>query len=168
VRIGSCELAFGRTEQQIRPGGNVRFASELKSGLALPSGAGAGGRTVLGFDGEERSASSAPTVPPPQARVARAVSLDGALEEVESDDPLGLSLDPASAGTGFVRNLDRELNPAARARSDPAGAGVSARLTLVLEVEAASFEIAALVSSLYGRQIQHPLLRIRIKKPDEG
>ncbi len=38
---------------------------------------------------------------------------------------------------------------------------------LVLEVEAATFEIAALVHSLYGRQIGHPLLRIRIKKPDE-
>jgi hypothetical protein len=38
---------------------------------------------------------------------------------------------------------------------------------MVLEIEAATFEIAALVTALYGKQIGHPLLRISIKKPDD-
>jgi pSer/pThr/pTyr-binding forkhead associated (FHA) protein len=189
ITIGAFEFTFGRTDKPIPPGRNTRYASELKSGFAVPAAAAGAGRTMLEFETDEPDASSAPTAVRPPAEVARTVSPDGTLEEAESDDPLGLSLNPAIMGINDrVRDLDLELGDsvpkqaappplpdlpspgAARSHekwTDPASAARPPRLTLVLEIEAATFEIAALVTALYGKQIGHPLLRIRIKKPDE-
>lgn len=189
VRIGAFQLGYGRTDQPIRPGGNTHFASELKSRLAAPAAA-AGGRTMLGIEMDDSDVLSAPTAVPPEPRVARAVAADGTLEEVESDDPLGLSLQAGSMGaTDPIRNLDLEFmdpvptpnppplrppappspaaGPTPGLESAPASGPTPPRLTMVLEIQAASFEIAALVTALYGKQIGHPLLRINIKKPDE-
>jgi predicted component of type VI protein secretion system len=91
ITIGRMQIRFGRTEKAIRPGADVRFASELKSGLVVPA-KGEGGRTMLAFDAEDELAISRPTEPTSSQHVARAVSADGSLEEV-ADDPLGLSLD---------------------------------------------------------------------------
>ena len=189
VRIGAFEFTYGRTDRPIRPGANTRYASELKSHLAVPAAAGSG-RTMLGFEMDDSAVFSAPTNLPPELEMARAVSADGTLEEVESDNPLGLSLHPDSMGaTDPVRNLDLELDdsmpspdtppphladilqatagPGPGHESGPAGGATPHRLTMVLEIEAATSEIAAIVTALYGKQIGHPLLRINIKKPDE-
>jgi pSer/pThr/pTyr-binding forkhead associated (FHA) protein len=90
VRIGPLELKFGNTTQTIRPGENVRFASELKASH-LAVGAGAAGRTMLAFKPEDDLALGAPTAPPAAAPVKkRAVSFDGTFEEMDGDDPLGV------------------------------------------------------------------------------
>jgi predicted component of type VI protein secretion system len=109
VRIGMIEIRFGQTEQPIRPGPNVCFASELKQrGLPAACGA-AGGRTMLAFDVDEEPAFAAPTVPQLETR-ARAVTADGSLEELDDLDPLGLSIDGADLGAGApARDLDQEL-----------------------------------------------------------
>jgi pSer/pThr/pTyr-binding forkhead associated (FHA) protein len=190
VRIGAFEFTYGRTDRPIRPGGNTRYVSELKSRVAVPAAVEGGGRTMLGIEMDDSDVFSAPTVVPPEHEVARAVSADGTLEEVANSDPLGLSLHPDSMGaTDPVRDLDIDLDDAVATfdapplrppdrrspaadpgpvrKSEPASGATPPRLTMVLEIEAATFEIAALVTALYGKQIGHPLLRIKFKKPDE-
>lgn len=122
VRIGMVEMRFGQTEQPIRPGPNVCFASELKQG-GLPSITGAeGGRTMLAFDVADELAPTAATVPRLEER-ARVVTADGSLEERDDLDPLGLSIDGSALGGGAqARDLDRELLadlPDPRASSAP-------------------------------------------------
>jgi len=188
VRIGSFELIYARTDDLIRPGRYTCHASDLKSNLAVPAKAGLG-RTVLGFDPDDSEVLSAPTAVP-ELDVAHAVSADGTLEELDSDNPLGLSIHPDSVGSSEpIRDLDAELekpdpaqisselnlsdffslstytNP--EPREDPVNDERPLKLRMVLEIEAATFEIAALVTALYGQQFGHPLLRIDVKKADE-
>jgi predicted component of type VI protein secretion system len=188
IRIGAFEFTYGRTDKPIPPGGNTHYASELKSRAAVPAAVEAG-RTMLAIEMDDSDVFSAPTAVPELA-VARAVSSDGTIDEVETDDPLGLSLYPEDMlATDRVRDLDREFRDPAPALDAPplplldrrspasgpgpeqkrnlAGGATPPKLTLVLEIEAATFEIAALVTALYGKQIAHPLLRINIKKPDD-
>jgi len=187
VTIGSMQIRYGRTEKAVRPGANVRFASELKSGLVVPARA-EGGRTMLAFDADDELAVSLPTEPTTSPRVARAVSADGSLEEID-DDPLGLSIDPSMMpGAAPVRDLDRELSqtgptqagdalpeldPAARASGRDAAAAPLAdgpttrprlRRTLVLEVDGPGGEVEALLAAVDGQQIGFGGVMIRVKK----
>jgi pSer/pThr/pTyr-binding forkhead associated (FHA) protein len=116
VRIGPLELKFGNTTQTIRPGENVRFASELKASH-LAVGAGAAGRTMLAFKPEDDLALGAPTAPPAAAPVKkRAVSFDGTFEEMDGDDPLGVEdYDAFIAEKVPVRDLDKEFETETRA-----------------------------------------------------
>jgi len=189
ITIGRMQLRFGRTEKPVRPGANVRFASELKSGLVVPAKA-EGGRTMLAFDAEDELAISPPTEPTSSQRIARAVSADGSLEEI-ADDPLGLSLDASLLpGSSAVRDLDQELSqgaptegpaaaalpelaPAGResnrdASAPDAGAGAQRRLrrTLVLEVDGPGAEVESLLAAIDGKEIGVGNVRIRAKKLD--
>ena len=74
ISVRVC-FVYGRSEQQIRPGEAIRYASELKNNFAVRA-AGHNERTVLGFDMEPPHASSAPTVPGSFRDVARTVSAD--------------------------------------------------------------------------------------------
>jgi len=171
VRIGAFQIAYGRTDQPLRPGPGTRFASELKSGLADPAAA---GRTMLGVDLGDSAVFSAPTDVSEALRSGRVVSADGTLEESGSDDPLGLSLGADLLGAAdLVRNLDFELAQSGALRpqqpkpaAEPESVTTCERLTMVLEIETGSFEIAALLRSLWGKDLRHPLLRVRFKKPD--
>jgi hypothetical protein len=110
VKIGNMELRFGRTDKTVRPASNIRFASELKGGVMATPAQAEGGRTMLAFDVEDDLPSSKAAEPTPETSQPRAVSADGTLEEAESDDPLGLSLDANMLmGDSGVRNLDDEL-----------------------------------------------------------
>lgn len=126
VRIGPLELKFGSTTQPIRPGGNVRFASELKDSY-LAVGAGAAGRTMLAFNPEDDLALGVPTAPPAAAPVKkRAVSFDGTFEEIDGDDPLGLEdYDAFVAEHTPVRDLDKELETKTRAPAAQAEANAA-------------------------------------------
>jgi pSer/pThr/pTyr-binding forkhead associated (FHA) protein len=123
VRIGPLELKFGSTTQPIRPGGNVRYASELKASQ-LAVGAGAAGRTMLAFKPEDDLALGAPTAPPTAAPVKkRAVSFDGTFEDIDGDDPLGVEdYDAFIAGNAPVRDLDKEFEAETRAPAAQAAA----------------------------------------------
>jgi pSer/pThr/pTyr-binding forkhead associated (FHA) protein len=179
IQIGPMEVRFGCTTHSIRPGGNTRFASQLKGGLQVPARPGAGGRTMLGFDPEDSLASAAPTTPPPELNVARAVTADGTLEELDDDDPLGLTDQEAFVAAGAaVRDLDRELgtdrDSAASASATPSplrlrpldgtAPEAQAPLEIELELEGQTPQIASLLAALRGKLIGVPALKIKLRK----
>lgn len=191
VSIGRMQIRYGRTEKTVRPGANVRYASELKSGLVVPARA-EGGRTMLAFDADDELAVAEPAEPAASPRVARAVSADGSLEEID-DDPLGLSIDPSMLPGGSpVRDLDRELSQSGPTQAGGAppladlapgglagerGAGQPPggdapdersrrRRTLVLEVDGPAGDVDALLGAVDGRQIAFGDVAIRVKKLD--
>jgi predicted component of type VI protein secretion system len=106
ISVGSFKMKFGQTPNPIKPGANVRFASQLK-GFSVPgSPADAqGGRTMMAIDLDDTGGTK-PSAPK-SAPKPRAVSLDGTLEESDSPDDLsgdlGLGEGPA------VRDLDAAL-----------------------------------------------------------
>ena len=112
IKIGNMELRVGRTNKEIRPANNIRFASDLKGGMVEAQAE--GGRTMLAFDMEDDLAASKPTEPLPERLQARAVSSDGSLEDTEDDDPLGLSIGAdmllGNSADSAVRNLDVEFD----------------------------------------------------------
>jgi pSer/pThr/pTyr-binding forkhead associated (FHA) protein len=198
VRIGPLELKFGNTTQTIRPGENVRFASELKASH-LAVGAGAAGRTMLAFKPEDDLALGAPTAPPAAAPVKkRAVSFDGTFEEMDGDDPLGVEdYDAFIAEKVPVRDLDKEFETETRApdaqavasSAPPAGSAAdqsaaaakaaaetvpqpaaAARCTreMVLELEGPSTALEAALAALAGKWIEVPPLKLRIKAPNRS
>ena len=86
VAVGSLRIKFGQTASPVKPGANVRFASQLK-GFTMP-GARAnaeGGLTMMAIDLNDsmRGGQPAPSKP---ALKPLAVSLDGRLEEAEAQD----------------------------------------------------------------------------------
>jgi predicted component of type VI protein secretion system len=182
IQIGKLQLRFGQTTERVQAGGNVTFASELK-GAGLPSvDASASGRTMLGFDPDD-SLLFAPTTVPPVEPGPRAVAADGSLEELDSVDPLGLSIDGSGMGAApLPRDLDRELGEpdawagagasapplepqAAAGSSAGRGPGSGAELTteLRLVISGPAQELAALVSGIRDRPIQVGSLRLQVR-----
>ncbi len=108
IGVGSFKMKFGQTSNPIKPGANVRFASQLK-GFDVP-GAKAnaeGGRTMMAIDLNDSMSGGQPTLTK-TAPKARAVSLDGSLEESDTEPELGTD-DLGLGGAAEVRNLDAAL-----------------------------------------------------------
>jgi pSer/pThr/pTyr-binding forkhead associated (FHA) protein len=170
IQIGPLEVRFGCTTQRIRPGENRRFASHLKGGLQVAARAGAGGRTVLGFDPAESFASATPTEPPPELDVARAVTADGTLEEVDDDGPLGLTNQEMFVGESApALPLDPGLAADSRRgldRAPPTSVATESKETLgvVLEIEGQTAQLESLLATLRGKLIGTPAVKIRIEK----
>jgi pSer/pThr/pTyr-binding forkhead associated (FHA) protein len=170
IRIGPLEARFGCTTDPIRPGGNTRFASQLKGGLHVPARPGAAGRTVLGFDPADSFASAAPTAPPPELNVARAVTLEGTLEEVDDDGPLGLTnQEMLVADSAPVLPLDGGPEADSRLGLDHAPSTSSApeneaTLGVVLEIEGQTPQLESLLATLRGKLIGTPPVKIKIEK----
>jgi hypothetical protein len=119
VEVGRLRVEFHQTRQLLRAGGDVRFASELKAdALALR---GPGDRTMLGLELDDALASPVVAQDAFRAGGPRALSDDGALEDVpEIGDDLALppeELEAWCAGGTAARDLDAELGLA----SGPAG-----------------------------------------------
>jgi predicted component of type VI protein secretion system len=175
AEIGSLKVKFGQTPNPIKPGSkqgaNVRFASQLKSfgGKAPADG---NGRTMMAIDLND-SMRGAPATLPKVVPRARAVSLDGRLEELE--DPNNLSL-----GAPPVRDLDAALDdglgpptgtgplaaPLASRGPLPGNAARAAasgdtRVQLALEVAGPAEQVEALIAAVVGKPIQvYPLTLI--------
>jgi predicted component of type VI protein secretion system len=195
AEIGSLKVKFGQTPNPIKPGSkqgaNVRFASQLKSfGGKAPADAAESGRTMMAIDLNDSMAGAPPTLPKVAPR-ARAVSLDGSLEELE--DPNGISL-----GGPPVRNLDASLDdglgpptgapplPPTAPRSSPAHAPLSAsaplasrgplpppvpqvageaRVQLVLEVAGPTAQVEAFIAAVREKPIQVYPITFFVKDP---
>lgn len=166
IEIGPLQMRFGQTTETIRPGGNVRFASELK-GFALPAPAGAAaGRTMMAFDAEDSFLSaSAPTLFEQVSRV-RAVSADGTLEELDAVDLAqseGFDLGAPEGGS-----LDEELArhfEMAQGLSGPRAPSAGTTVQLVVEVMGPASEIEAFVAALRGKCITIPPLTLLVRTP---
>ena len=111
VEVGRLRIEFHQSQQMPRVGGCVRYASELKADAVAIRGP--GDRTMLGLELDDALASPAPAADAPHAAGARALSDDGALEEVpEIGDDLALpaaELEEWCAGGKPARDLDLEL-----------------------------------------------------------
>lgn len=119
VEIGRLRVEFHQSRQTPRVGGRVRFASELKADA--PAARGAGDRTMLGLELDEALASPVAAAEAPAAGGARALSGDGALEDLpEIGADLGLLADDVDAwcAPGAARDLDLELGVGADAEVD--------------------------------------------------
>jgi predicted component of type VI protein secretion system len=181
IQIGMLTLRFGQTTREARPGANVRFASHLKGGGAPLEPDDAAGRTMMAFDVDDElfppSPSEAPE--PPQAR---AVTADGALEELEHPDLLGPGGDLGLEGA--VRDLDAEFTSDPQAlpgagreasrpgalptrpslaplREGPTAPG-EVRAMVVLEVAGPAAQVEAVLRALRGSHIQAPPLRFHV------
>jgi pSer/pThr/pTyr-binding forkhead associated (FHA) protein len=170
IRIGPLEARFGCTTDPIQPGGNRRFASQLKGGLPVPARPGTAGRTVLGFDPADSFASAAPTTPPPELNVARAVTLEGTLEEVDDDGPLGLTNQQLLVSDSPpVLPLDRRPEAASPLAPDHAPSASATpeserSLGVVLEIEGQTAQLESLLAPLRGKLIGTPPVKIKIEK----
>jgi len=170
VQIGPLEVRFEHTTDRMRPGERRRFASQLKGGLQVPARPGAAGRTVLGFDPGESFASAAPTVPPPELNLPRAVTSEGTLEELEDDGPLGLTnQEMFIGGSGLALPLDRGPEADSRRgldRASPTSVAPQSEETLVvvLEMEGQTPQLESLLETLRGKLIGTPPVRIKIEK----
>jgi len=158
IQIGTLALRFGTTQRTVKAGGNVRWASELK-GFAVASEG--DGRTMLGFDVEEDA--FPPTVPALEPELAKAVSMDGTLEELDELAPLA----PADAPDELtspteVRNLDGELAGALPCHAEPAEDAAS--VVLELEVKGPRDRLNALLAALLDNRIQVPPFEIRLRR----
>jgi predicted component of type VI protein secretion system len=105
ISVGSLKIKFGQTPSPVKPGANVRYASQLK-GFDVPGAKinAEGGRTMMAIDLNDSMRGAQPTLP--RAPRARAVSLDGTLEDADVPDltgDLGLGESPA------VKDLDASL-----------------------------------------------------------
>ena len=107
IEIGSLKIKFGQSTAPIKPGANVRYASQLKAfDLTGTKANAAAGRTMMAIDLNDSMRGVPPTLPK-AAPKARAVSLDGTLEDADAPPDLGAS-DP-TAGRAEVRDLDASL-----------------------------------------------------------
>jgi predicted component of type VI protein secretion system len=182
VEIGSMKIKFGQTESPVKPGANVRFASQLKSFGSVPDDA--SGRTMMAIDLSDEFA-GVPTLAKQVAK-ARAVSMDGSLEESDAPPDLVAPGDPGfdlGAPPG-VRNLDAALadftdglGPIAAAplRSGPLAAGAAptaatgdVRVQLVLEVAGPAAQVETLVAAIREKPIQVYPLTLCVKDPRRG
>ena len=198
AEIGSLKVKFGQTPNAIKPGSqqgrNVRFASQLKSFGSKAPAAAENGRTMMAIDLEDSMSGGAPPTLPKTVPRARAVSLDGRLEEL--DDPNNLSL-----GAPPVRNLDAAiddgLGPPAGAASlvppvplagagqplapgkpiasrgplpppVPRGATGETRVQLVLEVAGPAEQVEGLIAAVCGKPIQVYPLTLFVKDTRSG
>ena len=193
IAVGSLKIKFGQTASPVKPGANVRFASQLK-GFNMP-GAPAnaeGGRTMMAIDLNDSMSGTLPTAP--SAPRARAVSLDGSLEDAEVPDLSGADL--GLGGPAAVRDLDASLadfddglgppaqplgapapRPSASAPRAPAVATPLAptlpraapsgdvRVQLVLEVAGPAAQVEALVVAMRDKPIQVYPLTLCVKDP---
>ena len=192
IAVGSLKIKFGQTASPVKPGSNVRFASQLK-GFSVP-GAPANaesGRTMMAIDLNDSMSGTPPTLP--KAPRTRAVSLDGRLEDVDVPD---LSVaDLGLGGPAAVRDLDASLAdfddglgppaqplapPAPRASAGAPRAPVAAplastlpraapsgdvRVQLVLEVAGPAAQVEALVAAVRDKPIQVYPLTLCVKDP---
>lgn len=165
IQIGPLAIQFGQTEEPVRRGPNMRYASELK-GFALPSGLD-GGRTMLAFSADEDP-------PPTESPVAtpfpaRAVSASGEMEEVEKLEdlaPLGLEdQDPyfGDIASAPIPDLDINTRPEMKALE---GMETQAKVRLVLELEGPYASVQSIVSALMDKTIEVPPVKIRLGRPN--
>ena len=107
IEVGSFKIKFGQTANPIKPGANVRYASQLK-GFEVPGAKmnAESGRTMMAIDLND-SMSGTQSTHPKAAPKARAVSLDGSLED--ADAPPDLSGELGLGGAAPVRDLDASL-----------------------------------------------------------
>ncbi len=159
IRIGTLALKFDQTPKAIRPGGNVRFASQLKD---FGSECAEGGRTMLGIAIEDDVASTLP--PQPVAR-ARGISADGNLEEISELEPLAADFDDFPAAPQPPRNLDLELAPDLLGTDDDAGETIA---RLEFEVKGPGRSLKAVLAALQGKRIEIPPFTIRLRGPRGG
>jgi predicted component of type VI protein secretion system len=107
ISVGSLKMKFGQTPNPMKPGANVRFASQLK-GFSVPGAKpdAEGGRTMMALDLNDSMSGAPPTLEKavPKARV---VSLDGTLEEADAPDLGAGDLGPGEVPA--VRDLDAAL-----------------------------------------------------------
>jgi predicted component of type VI protein secretion system len=181
AEIGSLKVKFGLTTQAVKPGGHVRFASQLK-GFGAPDDD-PGNRTMMAIDlHDDPLASAAPTLAKQVAR-ARAVSLDGRLEDADAPD----LVDPGElGGPPGVRDLDAALAgdfddglgplppppvspirtsaPIAKPGS-PRSATGDVRVQLVLEVAGPAAQVEALVAAIREKPISAYPLTLCVKDP---
>jgi predicted component of type VI protein secretion system len=181
ITVGSLRIKFGQTASPVKPGANVRFASQLKG--FTPPGAPAnaeGGRTMMAIDLNDSMRGTPPTLP--KAPRTRAVSLDGRLEDVDMPDLSGADLGPG--GAAAVRDLDASLadfddglgppaqplatpapRPSASAPRAPISSPLAAtlprvaesgdvRVALVLEVAGPAAQVEALLAAVCDKPIQ--------------
>jgi predicted component of type VI protein secretion system len=106
ITVGSTKIKFGQTTSPVKPGSNVYFSSQLK-GFSVPGSPASAeaGRTMMAIDLSDSMTGAPPTLP--KAPSARAVSLDGQLEESEVKDLSGGDL--GLGGPAAVRDLDASL-----------------------------------------------------------
>jgi pSer/pThr/pTyr-binding forkhead associated (FHA) protein len=158
VQIGTLAIEFGETHESIRPGGAVRYASELKAFGPQPGTRAAGGRTMLAFDAAEDLAP--PTNPSPQTSGrAKAVSAEGILEDLAGADPLGSEdYDDYLGPPPQVRDLDRELN------EDPDMGPTQTIVRLELKLEGPRAALQAVLSAVEDKSIEVPPIRIQIRR----
>ena len=122
IRIGPLTVQFGQSEEPMRRGPNVRFASELK-GFALPSGADGGG-TMLALTADEDPLPTVSPVATPSA--ARTVSASGELSILQDDISvkghafecrINAEDENFNPGPGTVSNLEFPGGPGVRVDS---------------------------------------------------
>jgi predicted component of type VI protein secretion system len=186
IEVGSFKIKFGQTANAIKPGANVRYASQLK-GFAVPGAKmnAEGGRTMMAIDLNDSMSVAQSTLPKAPAK-ARAVSLDGSLEEADAPD---LSGDLGLGGSAPVRDLDASLAdfddglgppaqplaaPGAQRPSAPVSLAPTApravptgdmRVQLVLEIAGPAEQVEALVAAVDGKPIQVYPLTLCVKDP---
>ena len=189
VEVGRLRIEFRQSRRAPRAGGRVRFASELKAGAAgerVP-----GERTMLGFEPDADLASPRPAGAPAQAAGSRALSDEGALEEIpELGDDLALPPDEHAGwclAGGPARNLDLELldtagsaaadasdgdphektlrdaGPLAAAAAAPTP-GREAAVELALELRGPEAGIAALLALLEAGDLCVGPLQLRLRR----
>jgi predicted component of type VI protein secretion system len=185
IEVGSVKIKFGQTASPIKPGATVRYASQLKGFTAPGAKMNAeGGRTMMAIDLNDSMSGGPSTLPKAPPR-ARAVSLDGRLEESEAPD---LSGDLGIGGPTPVRDLDasladfddglgppaQPLAPAAPRATAPVSLGATTprptpsgdvRLQLVLEIAGPAAQVEALVAAVGEKPIQVYPLTLCVKDP---
>lgn len=186
IEIGSLKIKFGQSTAPIKPGANVRYASQLKAfDLTGTKANAAAGRTMMAIDLNDSMRGVPPTLPK-AAPKARAVSLDGTLEDADAPPDLGAS-DP-TAGRAEVRDLDASLAGFEKGLAPPAQPLAAAaprstapvslnttaprpaptgdlRLQLVLEIAGPADQVEALVAAVDGKPIQAYPLTLCVKDP---
>jgi predicted component of type VI protein secretion system len=192
IAVGSLKIKFGQTASPVKPGANVRFASQLK-GFNVPGAAknAEGGRTMMAIDLNDSMTGSPATAP--SAPRTRAVSLDGRLEDADVPDLSGTDL--GLGGPAAVRDLDASLAdfddglgppaqplgaPAPRASVSAPRAPIAAplaptlqraapsgdvRVQLVLEVAGPAAQVEALVAAVREKPIQIYPITLCVKDP---
>ena len=192
IEVGSFKIKFGQTASAIKPGANVRYASQLK-GFALPGATmnAEGGRTMMAIDLNDSMTGS--PAPAPSAPRTRAVSLDGRLEDADVPDLSGTDL--GLGGPVGVRDLDASLadfddglgpsaqplgapapRPSASAPRAPIAAPLAAtlprpepsgdvRVQVVLEVAGPAAQVEALLAAVRDKPIQVYPLTLCVKDP---
>lgn len=166
VRIGPLSIQFGRSEEPMRRGANVRFASELK-GFALPSGADGGG-TMLALSPDEDPLPTVSPVATPSA--PRAVSASGELEELEKLEDLAPpgweDQDPYFGDIATAAPLP-ELGISTQPQMmASAVTGAQIKVRLMLELEGPDTSVQSIISALLDKTIEVPPVKIRLSKPN--